>query len=60
MSAYQEALRRYRRAASSRQAAQGDSAAREADAELDEATRVLRRFEIDPEYRGQQHRKAAA
>jgi hypothetical protein len=52
MSAYETALRRYRRAVSSSQAAEGDRAAR---TELDEATRVLERFAIDPEYRGPRH-----
>jgi hypothetical protein len=47
VSAYETALRRYRRAVSSSQAAEGDSAAR---TELTEASRALALFAIDPEY----------
>lgn len=60
MSAYQEARQRRERAVDAHLAALADKA--EADirfaetgAELDEAARELRRFEIDPEYRGPKH-----
>jgi ribosomal protein S20 len=57
MSEYETALRRYRRAVSSSQAAEDEAAAR---TELDEAARVLDRFAIDPDYRGPRVSEGAA
>lgn len=65
MSAYQEARARFGRAISGHQAARDaheETGKRldAADAELAAATRVLQRFEIDPEYRGPQHLTGAS
>jgi ribosome-associated translation inhibitor RaiA len=65
VSAYQEARQRRDRAvdahlAAARNLAEAREREEAAYAELDEAASELRRHEIDPEYRGQQHRKAVA
>jgi hypothetical protein len=72
MSAYQEARQRLGRALREHEAArqakvEADVRKAEADAryaateaEVFEAGRILQRFEIDPEARNPQHRKAAA
>jgi hypothetical protein len=58
MSAFGEAVQRVGRAIDAHQAA--EAALTEAKAELAEARNVLRRYEIDPEYRENKERVAAA